>query len=107
MPLLLIGSGLILILTGIKGDTGQLYSLIAGDFTGKNNFIYWLVAIIVLGSLGYIQSLRNLSRLFIGLVLLVLLLQNKGGVFIQLQNFINGTQNSTAATAPVAGSTAQ
>lgn len=91
MPILFISSGLVLLLTALKGDPAKLYELIQGDFSGQNNFTYWVVAILVLGGLGYVQQLRSLSRLFIALVLVVLLLDNKG-FFVQLQAFINSTQ---------------
>jgi len=97
MPLLFLGIGTVLILTGLKGDPAKLWSLIQGDFTGTNNFIYWLIAILVLGSLGYVESLKGLSRLFVILLMIVLLLDNKG-FFTQLQAFINSTQAAPAAT---------
>lgn len=93
MPLLFIGSGLILILTGVKGDPGKLWELIAGDFAGQNNYIYWMLSILALGSLGYIAQLKSLSRLFVVLVVIVLLLDNRG-FFAQLQAFINSSQNA-------------
>jgi|SRR5216684_4216624 len=93
MPLLFIGTGVIFLLTGIKGDGSELWQLIQGDFSGKNNFVYWLLSILVLGSLGYIEKLKDLSRLFVVLVLIVLLLDNKG-FFAQFQAFINSTQKS-------------
>src|SRR5882672_9096431 len=105
MPLLFIGSGLLLLVTGVTGDPSKLFALLAGDFQGKNNFIYWLLSIVVLGSLGYIESLKNLSRLFIVLVLIVLLLDNKG-FFAQLQAFINSTQTAVAPASTAAATTA-
>ena len=95
MPILFIGSGLALVLTGVKGDPGALWELLAGDFTGQNNFIYWMISILALGSLGYVDSLRQMSRLFLALVVVVLLLDNKG-FFAQLQSFINSTQTEGA-----------
>lgn len=94
MPLLFIGTGLILVLTGLKGDPAKLWALVQGDFSGPHNFTYFAFSILVLGALGYIDSLRNLSRVFIVLVVLVLVLDNKG-FFAQLQSFIN----SSSATA--------
>lgn len=76
------------LLTGLQGDAGTLYALLRDDFTGQNNYIYWLLSILVLGSLGYIKSLEHLSRVFVALVLIVLLLDNKG-FFAQLQSFIS------------------
>lgn len=98
MPLLFIGSGLVLVLTGIKGDGTKLWTLVRGDFTGPNNFVYWMLSMLTLGSLGYIPALKNLSRLFMVLIVIVLLLDNKG-FFTQLQAFIDSSAaNSTAST---------
>jgi hypothetical protein len=102
MPLLFIGTGLVFILTGVKGQPGELWQLFQGDFTGKNNFIYWMIAMLVLGALGYIEQLKNLSRLFIVLVLVVLLLDNRG-FFAQLQSFINSTQNAAPSSSTTGG----
>jgi hypothetical protein len=97
MPLLFIGSGLILILSGWKGDPSELLKLVEGDFSGPHNYVYWMVSILVLGSLGYVEQLRKLSRLFVALVVIVLLLDNRG-FFAQLQAFINSSQGSTTTT---------
>ena len=97
MPLLFIGSGLVLILTGVKGNPAQLWNLIEGDFSGPNNYVYWTVSILALGALGYIQQLKSLSRLFLVLVVIVLLLDNKG-FFAQLQSFINSTSGNSATS---------
>ncbi len=94
MPLLFIGAGIVFILTGLKGDPGQLWNLLKGDFSGKNNYIYWMLSILTLGSLGYIEQLRSLSRLFIILIVIVLLLDNNG-FFAHFQQYIN-SQSSTA-----------
>lgn len=100
MPILFLGSGLVLVITGLKGNPVALWNMVEGDFVGKNNFIYWMVAILALGSLGYVDSLKNLSRLFIALVVIVLLVHNQG-FFAQLQAFIN----SGSKPAPTSGVT--
>jgi hypothetical protein len=98
MPILFIGSGLVLLITGVKGDPAKLWELIQGEFSGPcnqqqcSNFAYWMLSILVLGALGYIDSLTKLSRLFVVLVVLVLLLDNRG-FFAQLQGFVNSSQN--------------
>lgn len=98
MPLLLIGTGLILILTGVIGDGGKLWELFSSEFSGPGNFLYWLVAIIVLGALGYVKAFGNLSRLFIVLVLLVILLKKDSGFFDRLQQFIQSTSSKSTTT---------
>lgn len=103
MPLLFIGTGLVFLLTGIKGDAAKLFGLLQGDFQGENNFIYWFFSILVLGSLGYIKHLENLSRVFIALVVVVLLLDNKG-FFAKLQEFIDSSKTVAKPTAGAGGS---
>ncbi len=111
MPLVFIGLGIVFILTGLKGDAGSLWDLVRGDFSGPNNYVYWMISILALGSLGYVESLQKLSRLFIVLVIIVLLLnRNKatgeaaGVTFANaFQGFIataTGQQKSSGSTQP-------
>jgi hypothetical protein len=96
MPLIFIGAGAVFILVGLNGNAGQLYALIASDFQGPNNFIYWMIAMLLLGSLGYIKGLEHFSRLFLILVIVGLLLDKNpntgvaaGVTFAQtFQNFV-------------------
>jgi hypothetical protein len=104
MPLILIAAGIVLIITGIKGNPSSLWGLVQGDFTGANNYVYWMVSILVLGALGYIPQLKNVSRLFLLLVIVVLLIHNQG-FFAQLQAFINSGSSVTAASASGAAAT--
>jgi hypothetical protein len=80
--------GGILIISGAKGTTNQLTTLVKGDLQGKDGYLYWIVAILVIGSLGYISQLRTFSHWFLALVLVVLVLKtgstsNPGGGFFQ------------------------
>jgi len=90
MPLVFIATGALLIISALKGSPSDLAALIKYDFWQRqpHGYVYWFVSILVLGSLGYIPSLKNLSKMFLVLVLVVLLLENKG-FFSQLQSFIN------------------
>lgn len=90
MPILFIGSGLVLILAGANGDAATLYNLVAGDFQGPNSFIWWMLSILVLGLLGYVNGLEHLSKLFLVLVIIVLFLDN-GGFFNQFQAYLKTT----------------
>lgn len=94
MPLLFIGSGVVLVITGLNGDAGELWNLLASDFTGSNNFFYWMFAILMLGAVGYIKGLEGLSRMFMVLVVLVLFLDN-GGFFTQLNAFVKSQGSTT------------
>jgi Mn2+/Fe2+ NRAMP family transporter len=88
MPFVLILAGLVLIVAAIRGTHVQLGTLLVNDFTGPNNFVYWVVAIVLIGSLGYIDKLKPISVTFLVLVVLVLFLakgnpQNLGGGFFE------------------------
>ncbi len=107
MPIVLILSGALLILTGVKGDPGQLLQLVISDIKGQNGekgYAVWMFAILVLGFIGYIKSLQTLSRSFIALVVLVLLLHNRG-FFAQVFQFVNpsGPDSSTANPLNITG----
>lgn len=97
MPLVFITTGALLIITALKGSPSDLYALLKYDFWQRqpHGFVYWFIAIVVLGSLGYIPSLKSLSRMFLILVLVVLLLENKG-FFAQLQSFIKSAGGKAA-----------
>lgn len=108
MPFVLLIIGLILITAGVRntvsGSDG-LFSLVQGDFTGQNNFIYWFLSIVVIGSIGYIPKLKGLSTAFLALIILVLFLKTgnpngtNGGFFAQFMSAIKGTQSvSSSAT---------
>jgi hypothetical protein len=75
--------GLLMIVTGVKGTYAQFGAQIAGDFTGSQPFTYWVAAILGIGSLGYIDALRTVSRLFLALILISMVLAN-GGFFTKL-----------------------
>ena len=106
MPILFIGTGSILILVGLNGDAGKLYALLAQDFSGPGSFVYWMASILLLGALGYIKGLENLSRLFLVLVLLVLFLDN-GGFFTQFQAYLKSTTQQTASSSGTTSAPAQ
>lgn len=93
MPIILIGIGGLLIACAIVGNPSELWVLLQGDFTGPNNFVYWVLAIVILGSLGYIKELQPFSRAFLALVIVVLFLHNKG-FFAQFQSAVNSTTKS-------------
>lgn len=73
MGIVLIVVGLMLLMSVLRGQSTAFFSLIAGDFQNKGNspsFIYWAIAIFLVGSIGYIDKARPLANA--GLVLLIL-----------------------------------
>jgi hypothetical protein len=87
MPFVLIGLGIILLVSGVRGSHKQLADLLKDDFTGRQNFLVWIVAILGIGAVGYVPSLQPVSRSFLVLVLLVLFINNRG-FFTQFQQQI-------------------
>lgn len=80
MPFALLIVGIVMITSAVRNTTDELTTAIKGDFTGKDNFLYWMVSILIIGAIGYIPTLRHLSRVFLVLVIVVLFLSN-GGFF--------------------------
>lgn len=111
MPFALTFVGLLLIITGFQNTYKEFGSQVQKDFTGPGNFLYWMVAILVVGSLGYIKGLEKFSRLFMALIIVGILLSKKSGT-AQGINFFSGigaalnsgtTSAVNAVGAPVAG----
>lgn len=82
MPFVLIVIGVILLVTAIQGTTGQLGSMLRQDVFpgGGKGYLYWFVAIFLIGAIGYEPKLRPISRGLLVLVVLVLLI-SQGGFF--------------------------
>ena len=77
--------------SAVRGTNTDLVALIKGDFTGKGNFLYWVISILIIGAVGYIPDLKPVSRAFLVLVIVVLFLHNRG-VFAQFTQAVDLTQ---------------
>lgn len=104
MPFAFIIVGLVLLISGVKNTTGNLTTLVKGDFTGSKNFIYWMLAILVIGAIGYIKPVQPLSRMFLVLVIIVLFLSNRG-VFASFNSQLFSSSPSSPSTTPSSGIT--
>jgi hypothetical protein len=105
MPFAFGFAGILLLVAGVRGTQDDLFALLKGDFSGKSNFLYWIVAIAIVGAIGYNVKLRGVSHAFMLLLLVVLFLSN-GGVFKKFTDQIGTTQSGTsqsgaAASTPV------
>lgn len=110
MPFALLIIGVWLLIAGVRDTAGPatqpgtLFYLLHGDFTGPNNFIYWFLAIVLIGALGYIPRLKPLSTAFLALVLVVLFLKKGnasgvgGGFFGQFLSGIGVSQTATGTS---------
>lgn len=94
MPFAFLMLGALFVIAGVRGKDGQLFTLIKADFSGKPNFLTWMVAVLLVGSLGYIEPIKPVSRALLVLIVIVLFLTN-GGFF---QKFAQGVEAPAAAT---------
>jgi hypothetical protein len=107
MPFALLIIGLVLVTAAVRNTYIELGQLVSSEFSGPGNFIYWIVAILIIGAVGYVQKLKPLSDGFLVLVLLVLVLKRgnpnmpQGGFFQQFTNALKST--NTPATSTITG----
>ena len=74
--LLLIGA--MLTISGVQGTHGTLFKLVREDFSGPNSFVYWAASVGAIGAVGYVPAFKELSRAFLVLILLVMVISNRG-----------------------------
>lgn len=102
MPFAFLIVGSVLVISGVKGTSQQLLTLVKGDLQGKNGYLYWIVSILIVGSLGYIPALKGFSRAFLVLVLVVLVLREgnpqSGGFFAKFTSALTQISNPVTAT---------
>ena len=81
MPLFLIIVGVVFLVAAVRGNQNDLIDLLKDDFSGQNNFILWVLAIIVIVALGNIKAIKPVSDAFLALVILVIIVANykRGG----------------------------
>lgn len=104
MPLALVLLGVLFLTAAVRGNkcNGQqcsdlLFTTLKSDFTGPNNFIYWGLALFIIGAAGYYKPLKPLSNAFLALVILVLFISNKGF----FQKFMDQIKSTTVAQSSV------
>lgn len=85
-----------MVITGVKGTHAALGAQLQKDFTGDRNFVYWLLAIGVVGSLGYVESMKTFSRLFLLLIVVAMILKNGGFAEKLMQALAQGPQKISA-----------
>lgn len=84
MPFVLLTIGILFLIVAIKGTQGQAFDMLRAEFTGSNSFVVFASAIFVLGALAYIRPIRPIAVGMLGLVILAMVLANKGGFFTAL-----------------------
>ena len=117
MPFALLIIGAVLLISAARGTITQgpnnslgLFTLIESDFTGSDNFVFWLVALLLIGAVGYVPKLKPISVAFLSLVIIVLFLKKGnasgvgGGFFSQFTQGIASTQSASAYASSVLNS---
>lgn len=97
MPLALIIIGILFLTAAVRGKHDLLFETLKDDFTGPNNFIYWGLALFLIGAVGYYKPAKPLSTAFMSLVIVVLFLTNRG-FFQRFMEQIGATQASSTST---------
>lgn len=105
MPFALLLIGLVLVVSGVKNTLGELATTVKSDFSGEGNFFYWITAIGAVGAVGYIPSARTFSRMFLTLILVAMVLSNRG-FFAQFGAAIGSITAPAPASANAIGSDA-
>jgi hypothetical protein len=81
MPLFFLLVGVLLVIVGINDRVSDLVTLLKDDFApsdGQPSFILWILIIGAVGLLGGIKSLKPVSNAFLLLLVIVVLLGNRG-----------------------------
>lgn len=109
MPFALAIIGILFFVTALRGTTTTLFGLIKDDFTGNANFIYWILAILVIGSVGYVKRLQPIANGFLALVMVVLFIGagNKGFFAMFMQGIKTPASNCGASQSSDLPTTAQ
>lgn len=104
MPFVLAFIGIIAVVVGVRGQAGAAGKLLASEFTGAQSFIPWLLAVMMLGLIGYWDKAKPVSDAGLVLLLIVMVLaprngQGGGGIFAELQDaFLNAQPINANAT---------
>jgi hypothetical protein len=106
MPFALALIGIFLVVAAARGvgNIRALGQLLVKDFTGQNNFLVWIFAIGLIGVVGYIPALEKLSRAFLVLLFVVLLLATRGGFLSSIQQAFKNAGAGDGAGASGGGS---
>jgi len=97
MPIFMGIIATLLIVTAMKGNQAAVMMQVKKDFTGSGNFLYWILAILVLGAIGYVPMLQKGSKLLVALIVIVFIVANKG-IFAKIQQALSGYQWPTSSS---------
>lgn len=78
MPFALVMIGLLMVISAVMNTHAQLGKQLQSDFTGPNNFTWWLLVMVFVGGLGYVERLRPIASAFLVLIIVSLFIANRG-----------------------------
>ena len=91
MPFSLLIIGIVLVVAAVRNTQDDLFTLVNGDLTGEKNFLIWILALLLIGAIGYAPKLKPVSNALLALVIIVILLSNRG-FFASFQKQISSIQ---------------
>jgi hypothetical protein len=100
MAFALLTVGILMVASAVTGNQDKLVCLVQNDFTGPKSFVYWVIALLIIGAVGNIERLKPFSDMFLFLIILALFLAKgdpnaaSGGFF---QKFMEAIGSSAAA----------
>jgi hypothetical protein len=98
MPFALMFIGVIFIVVAARDMESPFLALLKGDFTGAGNFFYWILALFLVGAIGYIPKAKPVSdALLVAILLALVLAAGRRGVFSELTAELNTTQSGGSA----------
>lgn len=98
MPFILLLIAAMMIMAAYNNSVGCLMTEIEQDLPG---FVKWFVAIVAVGALGWIPGMEKISRMLLGLVLLVLVLSNYTNLLAGFKA-LSGSSTSAGTGTPAA-----
>ena len=84
MPFALIIVGIVLLIVAVRNRVQPFFAQVSGDLCNNGNlkggFVAWAIALLIVGVVGYLPSLQKLSRAFLVLIVIAIVLsQSKNG----------------------------
>lgn len=95
MPFAIVIIGLLLVITAARDTHREFGTLLASEFTGKDNFFYWVVAILIIGSIGYYKPAKSVANGFLVLIAVVMFVSNRG-FFAKLQEALGSIKTASS-----------
>ena len=94
MAIFLLLVGAVLVITGARGTLGDLSVQLQSDFSGSKSFLPWVLAIGIIGGIGYIPGAKKPGKALLALLLVAFVL-NQNGLWTQVQSLLkNGVHSA-------------